>query len=215
MAEEARIRGELAKIAKRPENALCADCGTRGLVFYQLYFAFLIKRPGPTWASFNLGIFICMSCSGVHRSMGVHISKVRSIHLDKWELKGVEVSFLRKSVFSSLNIFAFSRQTMSQMGNHKSNAVYEASMPANEKINEFSESRNRETFIRTKYERRSWMPKAAPNALPLPESKPAPVVIASPSPQAAAPAAAAAAADPLGLFMGKFSFVKTNLTKRN
>ncbi|XP_038892774.1 ADP-ribosylation factor GTPase-activating protein AGD4-like isoform X3 [Benincasa hispida] len=52
-------------------NDLCAECGT----------------PEPEWASLNLGILLCIECSGVHRNLGVHISKVRSIILDVkvWE----------------------------------------------------------------------------------------------------------------------------------
>ncbi|KAG6599878.1 ADP-ribosylation factor GTPase-activating protein AGD4, partial [Cucurbita argyrosperma subsp. sororia] len=54
-----------------PGNDICAECGT----------------PEPEWASLNLGILLCIECSGVHRNLGVHISKVRSIILDVkvWE----------------------------------------------------------------------------------------------------------------------------------
>ncbi|XP_049365532.1 ADP-ribosylation factor GTPase-activating protein AGD3-like isoform X1 [Solanum verrucosum] len=54
-----------------PGNDKCADCGA----------------PDPDWASLNLGILICIECSGIHRKFGVHISKVRSLALDVkvWE----------------------------------------------------------------------------------------------------------------------------------
>ena len=43
-----------------PGNDLCAEC----------------SAPDPDWASLNLGILLCIECSGVHRNLGVHISKV-------------------------------------------------------------------------------------------------------------------------------------------
>lgn len=50
--------------------------------------------PDPVWASVNLAIMLCINCSGVHRSMGTHISKVRSVELDKsiWTESLVNVS---------------------------------------------------------------------------------------------------------------------------
>lgn len=39
----------------------------------------------PDWASYNIGIFVCKRCAGVHRSMGAHISKVKHLKLDRWE----------------------------------------------------------------------------------------------------------------------------------
>lgn len=42
------------------------------------------KELDPRWASWNLGVFLCIRCSGIHRSMGTHISKVKSIDLDVW-----------------------------------------------------------------------------------------------------------------------------------
>lgn len=48
---------------------------------------------GPRWASWNLGIFLCIRCAGIHRNLGVHISKVRSVNLDTWTPEQVVVSW--------------------------------------------------------------------------------------------------------------------------
>ena len=56
-------------------NDACADCGT--------------AKPG--WASLNLGTLICIECSGIHRNLGTHISKVRSLDLDSWSASHVEL----------------------------------------------------------------------------------------------------------------------------
>lgn len=49
------------------KNRRCADCGA----------------PDPDWVSINLGVVVCIGCSGVHRSLGSHLSKIRSLKLDK------------------------------------------------------------------------------------------------------------------------------------
>lgn len=51
-------------------------------------FAYFV---GPRWASWNLGIFLCIRCAGIHRNLGVHISKVKSVNLDTWTPEQVVV----------------------------------------------------------------------------------------------------------------------------
>ncbi|KAJ9056708.1 hypothetical protein DSO57_1030136 [Entomophthora muscae] len=58
-----------------PGNDSCADC----------------KADSPTWACINFGTLICIECSGIHRSFGVHISKIRSLTLDNWDSSLVEI----------------------------------------------------------------------------------------------------------------------------
>ncbi|KAI8359087.1 hypothetical protein EDC96DRAFT_514138 [Choanephora cucurbitarum] len=65
----------LNEIVKRPENEFCADCGARN----------------PRWASYSLGIFLCIRCAGIHRKMGTHISKVKSITMDQWTMEQIEM----------------------------------------------------------------------------------------------------------------------------
>lgn len=42
------------------------------------------------------GVFVCIRCSGVHRSMGTHISKVKSVDLDTWSVEQIQVCFMGK-----------------------------------------------------------------------------------------------------------------------
>ncbi|KAF2218713.1 zinc finger protein gcs1 [Elsinoe ampelina] len=69
-----QTQSKLQEIQKTNENNRCVDC----------------NAPSPQWASPKLGIFFCLSCSGVHRSLGVHISFVRSITMDSFKVNEVE-----------------------------------------------------------------------------------------------------------------------------
>ncbi|XP_020214580.1 ADP-ribosylation factor GTPase-activating protein AGD5 isoform X2 [Cajanus cajan] len=125
MNEKANVSKELNAKHKKilegllrlPENKECADC----------------KAKGPRWASVNLGIFICMQCSGIHRSLGVHISKVRSATLDTWLPE--QVAFIQS------------------MGNEKANSYWEAELPPH------YDRVGIENFIRAKYEDKRWVAK--------------------------------------------------------
>lgn len=66
---------DLFNLLKEKENKVCFDCG----------------NALPKWASINNGIFICLNCAGQHRGLGVQISFVRSVSMDSWEKKHIEI----------------------------------------------------------------------------------------------------------------------------
>ena len=116
----------LSSLLSLPGNVLCADCSS----------------PSPTWASTNLGLFICTQCSGVHRSLGVHVSFVLSTRLDAWSdehLSGVSKAGL-------------------DGGNVHQNERWEYHVPDEWPKPHASESRlYREKYIRAKYESRAFV----------------------------------------------------------
>ncbi|KAK5008247.1 Zn finger-containing GTPase- Activating Protein for ARF, partial [Elasticomyces elasticus] len=67
-------RSKLLGIQKSNENNRCVDC----------------NAPSPQWASPKFGVFMCLTCSGVHRGLGVHISFVRSITMDSFKVQEVQ-----------------------------------------------------------------------------------------------------------------------------
>jgi Arf-GAP/coiled-coil/ANK repeat/PH domain-containing protein len=98
-------------------NPICADCDSKD----------------PEWASINLGALLCIDCSGTHRSMGVHISKVRSLTLDAWDTDLIELAI--------------------KLGNKKVNEVFEAQVPPDRQKPTSSASWEiRQKWIRDKYE---------------------------------------------------------------
>ncbi|KAH0342043.1 ArfGap-domain-containing protein, partial [Aureobasidium melanogenum] len=66
--QQARNERMLQDLLKVPGNDRCADCAAKN----------------PAWSSWSLGIFLCMSCAALHRKMGTHISKVKSLSMDSW-----------------------------------------------------------------------------------------------------------------------------------
>ncbi|XP_078022006.1 arf-GAP with GTPase, ANK repeat and PH domain-containing protein 1 isoform X1 [Epinephelus lanceolatus] len=102
-------------------NSRCADC----------------EAQNPDWASLNLGALICIECSGIHRNLGTHLSRVRSLDLDEWPLELIKV--------------------MSAIGNELANSVWEANAQGRLKPAPDASREERERWIRAKYEQRLFL----------------------------------------------------------
>lgn len=115
----------LSKMLREDDNKYCADC----------------EAKGPRWASWNLGVFICIRCAGIHRNLGVHISRVKSVNLDQWTPEQM--------------------QSVQNMGNTKARRLYEAHLPENFRRPQTDQAV--EFFIRDKYERKKYYDKNTVN----------------------------------------------------
>ncbi|GAA6013654.1 hypothetical protein JCM10207_004804 [Rhodosporidiobolus poonsookiae] len=153
-----RAQRQLLELLKLPGNEICADCKTRN----------------PRWASWDQGVFLCVQCASMHRKIGSHITKVKSVTLDTWTREQVE--------------------NMRRLGNAKVNATLNPDKRRNPPPPPDSgDERNSqlERFIRNKYEYRTFAG-AAPStngvsSTPAAPSTRAPAPSASPAQHYAPP----------------------------
>uniref|UniRef100_A0A672FVU0 Arf-GAP with coiled-coil, ANK repeat and PH domain-containing protein n=1 Tax=Salarias fasciatus TaxID=181472 RepID=A0A672FVU0_SALFA len=115
----------LQRVQSLPGNELCSDCG----------------QAAPCWASINLGVLLCIECSGIHRSLGVHFSKVRSLTLDSWEPELLKL--------------------MCELGNTVINHIYEGGCEelGAKKPGPSSSRQEKEAWIKSKYVEKRFLKK--------------------------------------------------------
>ena len=112
----------IASIRKLPGNQQCVDCNS---------------SKDATWLSTNFGAICCIECSGIHRELGTHVSRIQSMTLDNIE---ISLLLLAKS-----------------MSNEAFNSIYESSLNENEKIHSKSSMEERCLFIKSKYVKRKFV----------------------------------------------------------
>ncbi|XP_056340163.1 arf-GAP with GTPase, ANK repeat and PH domain-containing protein 3 isoform X1 [Oenanthe melanoleuca] len=112
-------------------NSFCVDC----------------DAPNPDWASLNLGALMCIECSGIHRNLGTHLSRVRSLDLDDWPSELLMV--------------------MTAIGNALANAVWEGVVEGYPKPTPESSREEKELWIRAKYEQKLFLAPLPQSDIPL------------------------------------------------
>nr|XP_020466006.1 arf-GAP with SH3 domain, ANK repeat and PH domain-containing protein 1-like isoform X2 [Monopterus albus] len=124
--EEELTKSIIDEVLRSPGNDTCCDCGA----------------TDPRWLSTNLGVLTCIECSGIHREMGVHVSRIQSLELDKL---GASELLLARNV-----------------GNCSFNEIMEASLPSPSlKPTASSDMTARKEFINAKYIDRKFVRRSA------------------------------------------------------
>ncbi|MFH4975495.1 hypothetical protein AB6A40_002204 [Gnathostoma spinigerum] len=116
----------LAQLHRIPGNEICADCGA----------------DLPKWVSINLGVLLCIECCGIHRSLGVQVSKVRSLTMDTLEQE--------------------QKKLVTVLGNRLINSVYLKNLPKDDDVlpppaKPNSSRTVREAWIKAKYVERRFV----------------------------------------------------------
>lgn len=106
---------DVESLCKNGPNSQCADC----------------NASGTRWAPVNHGVFVCIRCSGIHRSLGTHISKVKSTNLDKWTK--VEIEMMRA------------------IGNQRGKEIFEKNVPRGGKPGPDADDNTIRSYIEKKY----------------------------------------------------------------
>ena len=114
------------KLLSKPENSFCADC----------------KAKGASWTSMTYGVFICINCSGIHRSFGLQVTRVRSTKLDNWTKADAKI--------------------MEVVGNKVANLYWEHQIIYHKKDQTFSDD-NKVDFIKQKYLMKAFVKKDGKN----------------------------------------------------
>ena len=112
-----------SRILERPENQSCADC----------------RSTRPNWYSLNFGVIICYNCSGEHRNLGLHITRVISTKLDCWTTEEIAVA--------------------EAVGNQRANRFWEAKKPstAAQQLSSSASQTERRNYIKEKYIKKTWI----------------------------------------------------------